>query len=428
VLLGGTRGRLGVTPLRLLAIGFIFVCTAFCWATLGASLVARTGEKDQHLTEAVERLWGGRHTQVGPDAYLEVERSIQEDVEQKNEKTGQIVVRKVAKTVTDRIGVPLDQSRVEVSLNLDQRRKGLLWYSTYGLELAGRYRLHNPDAVPRTVFVHFAFPSQEALYDSFSFRVNGQDAGPVTDLAHGVLARVDLSGGSKASVEIRYRSRGLGDWTYAFGGAQVRDFSLEMSTDFAAIDFPPGSLSPSRKTQEGGGWKLAWTFESLVTGETIAVTPPARLNPGPLAARITFFAPVSLLFFLAVLVILGAVRGQVLHPMNYFFLSAAFFAFHLLLAYLVDHLDIHLSFLIASLVSVFLVVSYLRLVGGIRYALLEAGTAQCIFLVLFSYAFFFEGFTGLTVAVGAVLTLFVLMQATARVNWGAAFERGNQKG
>ena len=41
--------------------------------------------------------------------------------------------------------------------------------------------------------------------------------------------------------------------------------------------------------------------------------------------------------------------------------------------------------------------------------------------MLFSYAFFFEGYTGLTVTVGAILTLFVMMQATARVDWGAVF-------
>ena len=37
--------------------------------------------------------------------------------------------------------------------------------------------------------------------------------------------------------------------------------------------------------------------------------PPDRLNPGPLAARITFFAPVSLLFFFTVMVILGVLRA-----------------------------------------------------------------------------------------------------------------------
>ena len=37
-----------------------------------------------------------------------------------------------------------------------------------------------------------------------------------------------------------------------------------------------------------------------------------------------------------------------LHPMNYFFLAAAFFAFHLLLAYLADHVSIHAAFLVSS--------------------------------------------------------------------------------
>jgi len=148
---------------------------------------------------------------------------------------------------------------------------------------------------------------------------------------------------------------------------------------------------------------------------------PNRLNPGPLAARITFFAPVSLLFFLTVLVMLGVTKGENLHPMNYFFLAAAFFAFHLLLAYLVDHVSIHVAFSAAACVSVFLVTSYLRVVTGMRRALLHAGSAQLVFLVLFSHAFFFEGYTGLAVTIGAVITLFVLMQMTARVRWGEVF-------
>ena len=54
-------------------------------------------------------------------------------------------------------------------------------------------------------------------------------------------------------------------------------------------------------------------------------------------------------------------------------------------------------------------------------AVREPGLAQIVFLVLFSYAFFFEGYTGLTVTVAAIVTLFVLMQVTARVDWGRVF-------
>jgi len=152
-----------------------------------------------------------------------------------------------------------------------------------------------------------------------------------------------------------------------------------------------------------------------------------KLNPGPFAARVTFFAPVGLLFFLTVMVIMGATSGPSLHPMHYWFIAAAFFSFHLLLAYLVDHISVHFAFGVAAAVSLALVVSYLRLVTGMRHALLQAGGAQAVFLVLFSYAFFFEGFTGLTITVGAILTLFVLMQMTAHVPWDDVFLAGARR-
>jgi len=133
------------------------------------------------------------------------------------------------------------------------------------------------------------------------------------------------------------------------------------------------------------------------------------------------FAPVSLLFFFFLLFLLTTMRGVDLHPMNYFFLAAAFFSFHLLLAYLVDWVSIHLAFAICSAVSIFLVVSYLRLVVGMRFALLEAGAMQLVYLVGFSYAFFLEGMTGLAITIGAILTLFLVMQWTGRVKWSEVF-------
>jgi hypothetical protein len=75
------------------------------------------------------------------------------------------------------------------------------------------------------------------------------------------------------------------------------------------------------------------------------------------------------------------------------------------------------AFAAASLVSIALVVSYLRLVVNTRFAVVDAGLAQLIYLVLFSYAFFFEGFTGLAVTIGAIVTLFVVMQMTGRIRW-----------
>jgi hypothetical protein len=203
----------------------------------------------------------------------------------------------------------------------------------------------------------------------------------------------------------------------------VRDFHLQMTTNFKDIDFPENTLSPSEKQETPGGWRLDWGSKNLLSGFQIGMKMPSKLQPGPLAGKISYFAPVSLLFFFFILFILTTLRNIELHPMNYFFLAAAFFSFHLLLAYLVDHISIHVAFVICSLVSIFLVVSYLRLVVGMRFAAVESAAAQLIYLVLFSYAFFFEGYTGLTVTIGAILTLFFVMQLTGRIRWSEKFAR-----
>ena len=106
--------------------------------------------------------------------------------------------------------------------------------------------------------------------------------------------------------------------------------------------------------------------------------------------------------------------------MHFFFVAAGFFAFHLVFAYLVDLLPIHPSFAIAAAVSVLLVSGYLRAVGG-KKLWAVAVPAQLTYLVVFSYSFFFDGLTGITLTVVAVLTLAVLMFLTAKFDWSSAF-------
>jgi hypothetical protein len=290
------------------------------------------------------------------------------------------------------------------------------------VQFAGVYEFVNPDDRPREVTFTLHLPAEQAIYDDMVFTVNGtplalenqktETYGKITVLPH-----------QTAVLDVGYRSQGLDTWHYSFGDqvSQVRDFELQLTTDFKGFDFPENTLSPTQETQTAKGAELVWSYKNLVSGYTIGLALPQKLQPGPLAGRISAFAPVSLLFFFFVLFVLTTIRGIDLHPMNYFFLACAFFSFHLLMAYLVDHISIHLAFAISSVVSMILLVSYLRLVVGIRFAAVEAGLAQMIYLILFSYAFFFEGFTGLAITIGAILTLFITMQMTARVRWADKF-------
>ena len=321
--------------------------------------------------------------------------------------------------------LPIQASDIKVGLDLEHRQKGLLWYATYKVDFAGDYTLHNDSATPQLVKLQFAFPTDKAIYDDFRILANGQPV-PIENAPGAALASALVPPGTSVVFSIGYRSQGLDSWSYHFGNkvSQVRNFALQMRTNFKDVDFADNTLSPTEKQPGGGGgWLLTWKYSNLLSGYDIGTVMPEKLQPGPLAGQISFFAPVSLFFFFFLMIIITTLRDIDLHPMNYFFLATAFFAFHLLMAYLVDHMSIHLAFVICSIVSVFLVISYLRLVVGMRFAAVEAGISQFIYLVLFSYAFFFKGFTGLAITIGSIVTLFVVMQMTGRIKWADKFAK-----
>ena len=402
---------------RIIAIAFIFVCASVAWAILGGTIFARTYDSAATADNRVTSTWGAPQNQAPPTA------SFRESVSRNEESTEN--GKKIVKTINEEVTtlLPLESSAVDVALDLEHRQKGLLWYSTYKVAFAGNYGFRNTSDKERTVNFVLNFPASKAIYDDLVFTVDGAPVA-VSNEQNAAIGSVKVPAGQFARLAVGYRSQGLNEWRYSFGSnevAQVRDFTLKMKTNFKDIDFPDNTLSPSEKHETGDGWDLTWSSRNLVSGYQIAMVMPEKLQPGPLAGRISFFAPVSLFFFFFIMLIITTMRGIELHPMNYFFLAAAFFSFHLLLAYLVDHVSIHLAFAISAAVSVFLVVSYLRLVVGLHFASREAAVAQFVYLVMFSYAFFLKGFTGLAITIGSVATLFVAMQVTGRIRWADKF-------
>jgi hypothetical protein len=473
---------------RIVAISVIFACSWVAWAVLGLATYLRTDEKTGAMGEAVGELWGAEQTQPAPrvtarwktGSRREVRRAYGGEFEYVGqdgvaapgaaEKPGeggvspqlqgvvteitsrQVVSEKVEVPVADGPGrpparggpktvkvdklfevlelthtleLPLAASDIDVKLAVDHRKKGLLWFATYGVDFASDYAVENPVDQPVEITVLFDFPSGSAVYDAMAMRTPGLEALDVRTEAGRLVGRFTLAAGAAQRFEVGYRSRGMDRWIYRFGEQVnlVRNFRLKLRTDFEAIDFPAGSISPDAKARRpDGGWDLLWEKESLVSGLQIGMEMPHRLNPGPLAASMSLHAPVSLFFFFFLIFILQALRDLKIHPMNYFFLAASFFSFNLLFAYLVDHVDLVWAFAAASAVSVFLVVSYLRIVVGARFAMVEAALAQLVYQVLFSLAHFLEGYTGLTVTIGAILTLAFVMRATARLDWSRLFQ------
>ncbi|MGJ8651522.1 MAG: hypothetical protein ACSHX4_14290 [Opitutaceae bacterium] len=381
------------------AVGLIFLCTTVAWFILGGALTQRSMGRSGPLGQQVRSTWGPSLLQSHPVAWYE-------------SPTG----------AKGRSEVSPSSSEISVKLSYDPQRKGLFWYRTYMSEFAAQYTIPNPTPIAQTVYVAFSLPSADASYNEFKFELTG--AGVDEPVLHDgtITQAVVVPAYSSAPLTVTYHARGLDRWDYDLGGAsRIKNFALTMETDFDSIDFPVGTGSPtSRKKLKDSGWEARWDYPDVIGAQSIGMDMPKVLNAGPVASRISFFAPVSLLFFFAVLVIFGAVTGINLHPMNYFFLAAGSFAFQLLFAYTVDLMPLHLCFFLSAMVSLVLVCGYLHAMGGRKLTRI-ALPAQFVYMVLFSYSFFFDGLSGLTITVGAILTLAVLMIATAKMDWSTVF-------
>jgi hypothetical protein len=277
---------------RIAAIIFIFICTSIAWMILGGTISSRTSNSSNELSGHVLSTWGTAQEQTPPTAtYTKTELS--KVTYQEHGKT----LSRVDKHEHE-IPLSLNSTRINVDLHLDHRQKGLLWYSTYVVDFAGDYSFSNPTEEAAPFHFQMPFPAQAAVYDGLTISVHGHKL-PITINERAAFVEITLNPKDSALLHVAYRSQGLNNWRYklADGVAQVHDFALVMHTNFKDIDFADDTLSPTSKQLGDGGWALSWKYSDLVSGFQIGMTMPDKLQPGPLAGEISFFAPVSLFFF-----------------------------------------------------------------------------------------------------------------------------------
>ena len=227
---------------RILPLAVIFACTSFAWIILGTTILARTySPMAENLKSRVAASWGTEQKQAPPAAlyHREVVRVVEDN-------------KGATRTITANETVPLalDASNIDVTLDLSHRQKGLLWYSTYAVGFTGDYSFTNSSGADQNVTFKLNFPASEAVYDDLVMSVDNQPL-PMTSTNDGAYGNSLVPAGKTVTLHTAYRSQGLDTWRYDFGEgvSQIRNFTLNMHTNFKGIDFPENTISPTTKTE-----------------------------------------------------------------------------------------------------------------------------------------------------------------------------------
>ena len=385
-----------MTVKRLFAIILIFLIACAGWGALGSATWLRSDYFSDIMEEKTENLYGSPINQHAPEF---------------SSSNGQYIV-----TSTNAVDVKLEQ---------DYRKKGLFWQSLFKCKFEGKWEITNNTDSEDTILFNFKFPNPKGTYSDIIYKINDEKINEYS-LANGLVTDVKVKPNEKVSFSVTYITGGFDTFLYHPNqSGRLHNLNLNITTDFDR-DFPDNTHSPDVKLPEldeynGETLKSSWIANDLITKQPMGVRLPEKLNPGPLASRITFFGPVCLVFFFVLIAVIDIVRKVGIHPMHYLFVSAGFFAFHLLFSYFVDQINIQISFWLAAVTSVLLVILYLKAALNENFPWIIAAIGQICFLVLFSYSFFLKGTTGLTVAIGSVLTLAIVMKVTAKIDWEEIF-------
>ena len=267
------------------SLTFIFICSTAAWFLLGAVMTSRSSEQDYKLKQSVAQLWGNEQKQPAPFFSYEP-------------LTFKRIENKLPDSVYDRLIfdsalIPIESSNINVNLNLEHRKKGLIWYPTYKSDFKAVYTVQNKLSETYGINMMYLFPSNDGIYDNFGLKVNGEEVPDVLPYAGRINHLIAFEPNETKSIEVTYRTQGMDSWWYIFGSDVnlVDNFHLTMTTNFDDINFPDNSMSATTKEKTDDGWKLSWDYNNLLTGIQIGMEMPQKLNPGPFVSRLSFFAP-----------------------------------------------------------------------------------------------------------------------------------------
>jgi hypothetical protein len=375
----------------------IFLPLLIGWMMLAERLDRRTYKAMSYQLEAVKQIWGGDLAQPMPSVRYKLFGS----------------------DVSTLSKGELHASDIAVTLKVDYRKKGLVYYTGYHAEFTGQYTIKNPEQ--ENIYLSFIFPyptrQGEGVLQNFKLLVNGQEDIDDTEyqpnlaLWTGLLAPSDT-----LNITVQYDGRGLKHFAYGFEPSkQINNLTMKIDVQGAKnLDYAASTMPPTEASQETPEGKiLSWKLDKALTQLNIGVILPDKLNVEKQLFVMTARAPAFFLLFLISLIAILRLTKESLNFIQIAVTSIAYFLFYPLFAYLVIYLGLTFAFLISLSIIGLLILNYMRILHGFKIAF-AVFTAYLFYLGLTSLAALLPTYTGLILTLEGVVLMGIIMQVLSR--------------
>jgi inner membrane protein len=282
-------------------------------------------------------------------------------------------------------------------------------------------------------------PGARAL-QSIALAVDGKpltvEAGllPQHPRGQGLRADLKLAGARPISFAIKLAVNGRDALSMLPLGGQTE---IEMSSDWPHPNFLGSPLPKSREISDAG-FAGRWSINHLATGIPLAwrdgeftLDPNAidrvgvgLAEPGDVhqqTDRIVKYGLLVVALTFGTIFIMGLLKRDRVHLVQYLLIGAAISLFYLLLLSLAEQMSFARAYLIASLVDITIVAAYagatIRHVVGVFTGLILAALHGYMFVLLQM-----ESYALLSGTIGLLLILVLIMVATRKVDWYAIGE------
>ena len=418
------KARPGLKLLLITGICIAFLIPQF----LIQNLVSERKSTESNAEKEVYEKWGGNQTLVGP--IIEVSYTLEGTTKERERYTMLLLPEK------------LD---VKGNVNTKGLKRGIYDFTAYetSLDLTGQFKLPKDfDKNYQDRIWHFEdarvivnITNLRGLRDNVTFMLDGtkHDMEASGDSWNGLACPVNLSSlleGKTLDFSITIPFKGSGNLMFAPVGQTT---TVNLSSDCVTPSFNGYYLPDERQVNETGfqaSWKVlainrdypqllsrnnnnSYQFSCSTFGVELKVPVEQYLQTN----RAVKYAFLIILLTFAAVFFIEMRKSKPIHPVQYLLVGIALIVFYTLLLSFSEHMNFAFSYLIASIMTIGLIVAFMASVTKDKKTALGIGI-----LLAALYAFVYvllqlESYALLVGSVGIFIILGIAMFATQKIEW-----------